>query len=72
MQTALDKIGVICKVLEFSSSTRIASDAASNIDCAIFKIIKSLVFKIKSTEKPILVLASGSNKVNEKQIKFHV
>lgn len=72
VQTALDEIGVICKVLELPSSTRTASDAASSIGCDISQIIKSLVFKTKSTDKPILVLASGPNKVNEKQLEFHV
>jgi prolyl-tRNA editing enzyme YbaK/EbsC (Cys-tRNA(Pro) deacylase) len=71
VQTALDEIGVICKVLELPSSTRTANDAASSIGCDISQIIKSLVFKTKNTEKPVLVLASGPNKVNEKQIEFH-
>ena len=72
VQTALDEMGVICKVLELPSSARTASDAASSIGCDISQIIKSLVFKTKCTDKPILVLASGSNTVNEKQIEFHV
>jgi prolyl-tRNA editing enzyme YbaK/EbsC (Cys-tRNA(Pro) deacylase) len=71
VQTALDEIGLICKVLELPSSTRTASDAAASIGCDISQIIKSLIFKTKSTDKPILVLASGPNKVNEKQIEFH-
>ncbi len=71
VQTALDEIGVIGKVLELPSSTRTASDAAASIGCDISQIIKSLVFKTKNTDKPILVLASGPNKVNEKKIEFH-
>ena len=55
VQTALDEIGIICKVLELPSSTRTASDAASSIGCDISQIIKSLVFKTESTDKPILV-----------------
>jgi prolyl-tRNA editing enzyme YbaK/EbsC (Cys-tRNA(Pro) deacylase) len=72
VQAVLDEIGLVCKVLELPSSTRTASDAASTIGCEISQIIKSLIFKTKSTDKPILVLASGPNKVNEKQIEFHV
>lgn len=71
VQTALDERGVIYKILELPSSARTASDAASSIGCDISQIIKSLIFKTKNTDKPILVLASGSNKVNEKQIEFH-
>ena len=72
VQTKLDEMGVICSVLELPFSTRTASDAASSIGCDISQIIKSLIFKTQSLDKPILVLASGSNKVNEKQIESHI
>lgn len=71
VQTALYRLGVACKVLELPSSTRTASDAASSIGCDISQIIKSLVFKTKNSDKPILVLASGQNNVNEKLIELH-
>ena len=72
VQTALHQIGLLCKVLELPSSTRTASDAAASIGCDISQIIKSLVFKTKNTDKPILVLASGPNTVSEKKIEFQV
>jgi hypothetical protein len=52
VQTALDEIGVICKVLELPGSTRTASDAASSIGCDISQIIKSLVLKQKAPTNP--------------------
>lgn len=72
VQAALNKMGLTCKVLELPSSTRTASEAASSIGCDISHIVKSLIFRTKHTGKPILVLASGPNKVNEKQIESHV
>jgi prolyl-tRNA editing enzyme YbaK/EbsC (Cys-tRNA(Pro) deacylase) len=33
------------------------------------QIAKSLIFKGKSSQKPILIIASGANRVNEKRVK---
>lgn len=72
VQDALNQAKLDCKVLELPSSTRTASDAAQSLGCDIAQITKSLIFKTKETARPVLVLASGSNKVNEKQIANHL
>jgi len=72
VQDALDRQGVECEVKEFSSSTRTAQDAAFTIGCDVAQIVKSLIFKTQQTGKPVLVLASGPNRVNEKVIASHV
>ncbi|WP_428265213.1 YbaK/EbsC family protein [Haliangium sp.] len=72
VQDALHARGVELKVVELSSSTRTADDAARTIGCEVAQIVKSLVFRAKQTGKPILVLASGVNRVNEKVIAKHV
>lgn len=69
VQAALDKLKLECKVIELPSSTRSATDAASAIGCDIGQIVKSLIFRTKKTEKPVLVLASGPNQVNIKTIE---
>lgn len=69
VQEALDKLGLDCKVLGLPNSTRTALDAASAIGCEISQIVKSLIFKTKKTEKPVLVLASGPNQVDIKTIE---
>ncbi len=69
VQEALDKLGLECKVLELPSSTRTAIDAASTIGCDIGQIVKSLIFRTKRTEKPVLVLASGPNQVDIETIE---
>ncbi len=71
VQEALNLIGLTCKVLELPSSTRTANDAATSIGCDISQIVKSLVFKTTYTARPVLVLASGANKVSEKQIELY-
>jgi len=56
--------GFSFKVIELPSSTRTAQEAADSIGCAVAQIAKSLVFQEKETDRPILVIASGSNRVN--------
>lgn len=46
-------------VLELSSSTRTASDAAKTIGCEVAQIVKSLLFCSDKTKQPVLILASG-------------
>jgi prolyl-tRNA editing enzyme YbaK/EbsC (Cys-tRNA(Pro) deacylase) len=50
------------------NTTRTAGDAAQAAGCEVGQIVKSLVFKGVHTNKPYLVLASGANRVNEKQL----
>lgn len=71
-QDSLNNLGLCCKVLEFSSSTKTAIDAANSLACEVAQIVKSIIFKTKNTEKPVLVLASGPNRINEKQIELLV
>jgi len=72
VQDALANKGIACKVVEFSCSTKTAKDAALTIGCEVAQIVKSLIFQTKLTHKPILILVSGSNHVNEKLIEFEV
>lgn len=72
VQEALNLAGLTCKVLELPNSTRTASDAAASIGCTPSQIVKSLIFQTKNTARPILVLASGPKRVNEKQIELYV
>lgn len=72
VQNALKDNGLTCKVLQLSESTRTAQEAALAIGCEVAQIVKSLVFKTQETHKPILVLASGPNRVNEKSIESQV
>jgi prolyl-tRNA editing enzyme YbaK/EbsC (Cys-tRNA(Pro) deacylase) len=66
VQEALSALGLPCQVVELPASTRTAQEAAQAIGCTVGQIVKSLVFRGARTGKPILVLASGVNRVNEK------
>ena len=68
VQDVLNKKGMHAKVVELPASTRTAQDAASAIGCEVAQICKSLIFRTKNSHRPILVLASGVNRVDEKLI----
>ena len=56
------------EVLEFEESTRTAADAAAAIGCEVAQIAKSLIFRGKPSERPILVIASGTSRVDVKKL----
>lgn len=72
VQDVLTANGLESKVLVLSESARTAAEAADAIGCEVAQITKSLIFKTASTGKPVLILASGANRVNEKVIATHV
>ncbi len=69
VQDALDRHGVSCEVVELPGSTRTAQEAAQAVGCRVEQIAKSLVFQCKTTKRPVLVVASGANRVNEKKLR---
>jgi prolyl-tRNA editing enzyme YbaK/EbsC (Cys-tRNA(Pro) deacylase) len=60
-------LGPRFEVLEFDAGTRTAEDAATAIGCKVAEIAKSLVFRAASG-RPVLVVASGAHRVDEKKI----
>lgn len=71
VQEFLEQQGLNCRVLELPHSTRTAQEAASTIKCDKAQIVKSLIFKTTESLRPVLVLASGSNQVNEHKLAVH-
>jgi len=69
VQDFLDSKGVLFKIKELSESTRTAQEAADSIGCTVSQIAKSLVFKEGNTDRPILIIASGSNRVDLTKIE---
>ena len=68
IQNLLNELGFAYTVIEHAESTRTAQEAADQAGCELGQIVKSLIFRGKTSGKPILVLTSGPNRVNEKQI----
>lgn len=69
VRQALAALGHEFHVVEFSASTRTSADAAAAIGCDVAQIAKSLVFRAKPSGRPVLVVASGANRVDERKIE---
>lgn len=54
-------------MLELAASTRTAADAAAAVGCTVSEIAKSLVFRTASGAA-VLVIASGTNRVDEARV----
>ena len=72
VQDVLLAKGLEFKVFEMSASTRTADEAAHSIGCRVAQIVKSLVFCTWESQRPVLVLASGITRVNEKRVSDKV
>lgn len=70
VQSALSEKGLPFRVVELAASARSAEEAAQAIGCDVAQIVKSLVFRTKKTARPVLVLVSGKNRVDEKKLRI--
>jgi len=68
VQDALAGHGIGLQVVEMPASTRTAADAAAALDCEVAQIAKSLIFRARSSDRPVLVVACGVNRVDEKKV----
>ncbi len=69
VQQILREKGFSHQVIEFPESTRTAAEAAQAVGCEVGQIVKSLIFKTRNTARPVLVIASGSNRVDVKKVR---
>jgi prolyl-tRNA editing enzyme YbaK/EbsC (Cys-tRNA(Pro) deacylase) len=60
-------LGDAFRVLEFEQSTHSSADAAAAIGCSVAQIAKSMLFRA-ADGTPVLVVASGTNRVDEKKV----
>jgi len=72
VQQVLNTIGMQLEVVELPDSTRTSQEAAHALRCQVGQIAKSIIFQSLTSHRPILVIASGSNRVNEKAIAEHI
>jgi prolyl-tRNA editing enzyme YbaK/EbsC (Cys-tRNA(Pro) deacylase) len=68
VQDILNALGYSFTVIESETPTKTAQQAADFAGCQLGQIVKSLIFKGRGSGKAILVLTSGSNRVDEKRI----
>ena len=68
VQSALSALGTDFEVVQLPATTRTATDAAAAIGCSVEQIAKSILFRTVKDKKPVMVIASGVNRVNEIRI----
>lgn len=67
--SALSKWGLDGRIREMGASTRTSQEAADVLGVKVGQIAKSLVFMVN--DEPILIIASGANRVNERKLEAH-
>lgn len=65
-------LGDLFQVVEFDDSTKTSADAAAAIGCSVAQIAKSILLKTVKEQKPVLVIASGTNRIDEKKVSVIV
>jgi prolyl-tRNA editing enzyme YbaK/EbsC (Cys-tRNA(Pro) deacylase) len=65
VQDAIAALGLMNRVFELEHPVRTAADAAAAVGCDVSQIAKSIIFMTRRTRRPILVVTSGANRVNE-------
>jgi prolyl-tRNA editing enzyme YbaK/EbsC (Cys-tRNA(Pro) deacylase) len=68
VQDALQSFGLALEVVELPASTRSAAEAAQAIGCMVAQIAKSVIFRAEQTNRAVLVIASGINRVDVARI----
>jgi prolyl-tRNA editing enzyme YbaK/EbsC (Cys-tRNA(Pro) deacylase) len=59
-------------VVMLSSAGRTSAEAAAGLGCSVAEIAKSIIFRRLSDDAPVLVIASGSNRVDEAKVAAQV
>jgi prolyl-tRNA editing enzyme YbaK/EbsC (Cys-tRNA(Pro) deacylase) len=68
VQEVLRALGLGHEVLDLGRSARTAADAARAVGCQVDQIAKSLVFRLRDSGRPLLVVTSGANRVDEAKV----
>src|SRR2546430_16744202 len=65
---ALAAAGVATTIVVLEHAARTSADAAAAVGCDVGQIVKSLVFRLRDSGRPLLVLTSGANRVDEARL----
>jgi prolyl-tRNA editing enzyme YbaK/EbsC (Cys-tRNA(Pro) deacylase) len=68
VQDALTASGLTLTVIELTQSTRTSPEAAAAVGCEVGQIVKSIIFRAKHSDRVVLVLTSGANRVSERAV----
>ena len=65
---ALTRLSLESRIVEMPVTTRTAEEAARACGCAPAQIVKSLIFRGRTSGEPYLLLVSGKNRVDEGKV----
>ena len=68
VEQALVAINIETEVTVLPDSTRTAKEAAQAVGCQVAQIAKSIIFMTRDSKLPVLVIASGINRIDEPKI----
>ena len=68
VQAALQALGLGHEIVDLGLSARTAADAAGAVGCRVDQIAKSLVFHLRESGRALLVVTSGTHRVNEARV----
>jgi prolyl-tRNA editing enzyme YbaK/EbsC (Cys-tRNA(Pro) deacylase) len=68
VQDALQALGLGHEIVDLGLSARTAADAARAVGCRVDQICKSLVFRLRDSDRPLLVVTSGAHRVDETKV----
>jgi prolyl-tRNA editing enzyme YbaK/EbsC (Cys-tRNA(Pro) deacylase) len=68
VKEALDARGVDTTIVYLERAARTSAEAAAAVGCRVDQIAKSLVFRGVTSGTPLLVIASGANRVDEARV----
>lgn len=59
-------------IMMLPSTGRTSAEAAAGLGCSVAQIAKSIIFKRLADNAPVLVIASGVNRVDETKVAQHL
>lgn len=68
VRRVLDAIGPGHTVFTFDAGTRTSADAAAAIGCSVAQIAKSIMFRTRPGDRPVLVVLSGARRASEAKV----
>ncbi|THF65393.1 YbaK/EbsC family protein [Pseudothauera rhizosphaerae] len=72
VETALRTLGMPADIVEFGTLTRTSAEAAAAIGCEVAQIAKSVVFRGKTSDACVVVIASGADRIDEKKLAAEI
>jgi prolyl-tRNA editing enzyme YbaK/EbsC (Cys-tRNA(Pro) deacylase) len=68
VQEALQALGLGHEIVDLGLSARTAAEAAGAVGCRVDQIAKSLVFRLRESGRALLVVTSGTHRVDEVRV----